>query len=254
MQRISTKMKLLSLAILGLGGIALAGSASAACPTNPDAWSGKLALSGGSVTIASGGLDGSECKMVSSVGTSAVSIAEVRDDSPSNEPRYRFQFLIDTSALGTIGSLDVVQVFAANAATSYPASGGRTPLLTLALSSAGGGNASLTVVASCNNASAQYRCITSTPALISGINRFEADLQVGAGSAGQLRYWLNAPAGSSEPAPTGTIANLDNSGWVGVDTTFLGLIGASPVYRSNHAGQGVGFDTFDSRRQTYIGY
>ncbi len=36
----NTKMKLLSLAILGLGGLALAGSAAAACPSAPDAWSG----------------------------------------------------------------------------------------------------------------------------------------------------------------------------------------------------------------------
>ena len=255
MQRISTKMKLLSLAILGLGGIALAGSAAAqSCPSTPDAWSGKTALSGGSVTVVSGGLDGSSCKMAASVGSSAVSIATVRDDSPSNEPRYRFQFLIDTSGLGTIGSLDLVQVFSASSQNPYPASGGRRQMVGLALAPAGSGAANLTITAACNNASSNFRCLASTPALSAGVNRIEVDLQVGAGGSGQLRYWLNAAAGTGEPAPTGTIDNLDNTGWVGVNTATMGVYGGSPAYRSNHAGQPVYFDTFDSRRQTYIGH
>ncbi len=256
MNRTNTKMKLLALGLLGLGGIAVAGSAAAqTCPSNPvPPWSGKTALSGGSVTISTGGLDASSCKLDTSVGTSAVSLATVNDTSPSNEPRYRVQFLVNAAALGTIGSLDGVQLFNANAQSSYPASGGRRPLVTVSLSPAGSGTARLTIIASCNNSASAYRCITSTPALAAGTNRLELDLQVGAGSAGVLRYWLNSAAGTSEPTPTGTITNLDNAGWVGVNDAFMGLSAATPAFRSAHNGQVVSFDTFDSRRQTYIGH
>ncbi len=248
----NAKMKVLSLAMIGLFGFA--GSALAACPAVPGAWASAGQLSGGVVAFVPGGLDGSACKMTATLAASSVSIATVTDNSPANEARYRFQFLVDTAALGTIGNLDGVQIFSANALAAFPAVGGRKPMVTLGLAPGGSGAAKLIVIASCNNAATNYRCTTLTPVLTSGVNRVEVDLQVGAAGAGQLRYWLNAAAGTTEPAPTGTIPNLDNAGWVGAKQANLGLSVPTPSYKSSHAGQAVGFDTFDSRRQTYIGF
>jgi hypothetical protein len=69
-----------------------------------------------------------------------------------------------------------------------------------------------------------------------------------------LNYWLNAAAGTTEPPATGTIALTDTSAYGGVDRGIMGLSGPSSAFKNAHAGQAVGFDTFDSRRQTYIGF
>lgn len=252
MNRISTKMKLLSLAILGLGGLALAGSASAACPATPDAWSVTAALGGGQVHVVSGGLDGSSCKMSASLGTSLASQASVVDTSPSNEPRYRFQFLIDPSNLGTFGNLDSVSVFAANSQATYPSSGGTKKVLSVGVVPASGGAKRLAFVYACDNGSTNTCLAVSSANLASGVNRIEVDMQFG--SSGSIRYWMNAAAGSSEPTPTGNITGINNAGWVGVDIASLGLGSPSPSFASGHSSQDVYFDTFDSRRQTYIGH
>ncbi len=249
------KMKALAVAVLGLA----AGSAWA-CPSGPavadgGAWTSKLQLSGGTVTVATPGLDSSLCKLVAQIPASFAAVAAVRDTTPANETRYRFQFLVDPTGLSSFGLTDGVQIFTANAATAFPVSGGRVPMLALALSpGAAAGSKRITIIASCSGGS-NYRCATSIPVdLTAGVNRIEVDLTVGAGAAGTARYWLNAASGTTEPAVTGTLSNLDNAGWVGVDTAILGLSGPTPTFRTAHAAQSVGFDSFDSRRQTYIGY
>ena len=83
----------------------------------------------------------------------------------------------------------------------------------------------------------------------------EGYLKVGAGSDGSFEYWINAPAGTgTAPASTGEIPGLDNAAWVGVDRVIMGQSAPSGAYAIAHAGQGIGFDTFDSRRSTYIGH
>jgi hypothetical protein len=251
----NTKMKVLSLALVGLAGFA--GSAMAACPTGPTvaeggAWSSKTVLpASSSLTITTPGLDSSACKLSSSLGASASAIAAVQDDSPNNEPRYRFQFLVDATATGNFGNTDLVQVFTANAATAYPATGGRRQVLVVNLTPGSNNSKRLTFVASCEGGT-NHRCFTSTADLPAGMNRVEVDLQLGA--SGSVRYWLNAPAGTTEPTPTGTVTVTGgNAGWTGIDTALLGLTAPSPTFKSGHAGQAVTFDTFDSRRTTYIG-
>jgi len=85
------------------------------------------------------------------------------------------------------------------------------------------------------------------------VNRVEVDLQIGAATT-TLNYWLNQ-TGTSEPPATGTIAVTGGNGdWSGgVDTAVMGLGAPSPSFIATHAGQAVQFDTFDSRRNTYIG-
>jgi hypothetical protein len=250
----NNKMKKLSLAVLGFVGFAAAGAAMAQCPTSlSPPWSTVTALSGGTAVAVAGGLDGSACKLNASITGSTTSIATVTDNTPSNETRYRFQFLVDASALGNFGTTDSVVIFNGNAAAPNAAAANRRQLVTLALSPGPAGAKRLTITASNGNAS-PFRTAVTTGDLLPGMNRIEVDLTVGAGAAGGLKYWLNAPAGATEPTPTGTIASLNNAGWVGVNNAALGLSGASPSYRTAHASQVVSFDTFDSRRQTYIGH
>lgn len=250
----NSKMKTLSLAVLGFVGFGAAGAAMAQCPASlSPPWSSVLTLSGGTAASVAGGLDGSACKLNVSITSSTASIGGVVDNTPANETRYRFQFLVNGDGLGTWGAADAVQLFSANAAVPNAAGGGRRQVVTVGLSPGAAGAKRLSIVASNGNA-APWRTLLQTADLPAGVNRIEIDLTVGAGAAGQLKYWLNAPAGTTEGAATGTIPNLNNAGWVGVDTAALGLSAATPSYRGSHAGQFVSFDTFDSRRQTYIGH
>lgn len=246
----NTKMKVLSLALLGLVGYA--GSAAAGCPASPvPPWSSAPALSGGAVTIATGGLDASACHMEASLGASFASLASVIDTTPANEPRYRFQFLINADALGTFGPTDGVSIFSANAAA--PANG-RTPILQVGLVPGAGGAQRLVFIASCAGG-ANFRCATQTADLAAGTHRVEVDVQIGA-AVTTMKYWLDQ-TGTTEPAETGLIAVTGgNDAWNGgVDTATMGLGGPTPSYigASGHVGQAVSFDTFDSRRTTYIG-
>lgn len=116
----NTKMKVLSLALIGLVGYA--GSAAAGCPATPvPPWSSQSAL-GGAVAISATGLDGSACKLDASITTNGPGVnAFVRDDTPAGEPRYRAQFLINADALGSQNSIEGSQILGAS--TSTPANG-----------------------------------------------------------------------------------------------------------------------------------
>jgi len=250
-------MKTLSLAVLGLAGMGFAGGAMAACPASAaapvGAWSSQTVLSGGALTITTPGLKLTECKMSASLGTSAASLAQVQDNTPANETRFRIRAYIDPTALTSFGLTDAVQVFTANSQNPFPAAGGRRQIFNVNLVPGAGGAKRLQVIAACNNGTT-YRCIsTMTTDLPATATVFEADLKIGAGAAGELKYWVNAAAGGEPVTTTGTIANLDNTGWVGVDAAVLGLSAPTPSYRTAHQGQIVAFDEYDSRRQTYIG-
>ena len=72
----NTKMKLLSLAVVGLCGFA--GSALAACPAGPTtaeggAWGSKSVL-GGAIAISTPGYESSECKMDASITSAAMPV------------------------------------------------------------------------------------------------------------------------------------------------------------------------------------
>lgn len=251
----NTKMKVLSLALIGAFGYV--GSAAAgtcpAGPTVPDggAWSGENVQppSTSSVEITAGGLDGSACKMTASIGPSLTASAFVRDDTPVAEPRYRFQFLVDPSQVSAFTASDNVAVFQLPAATS---ANGVSRALRVTMVAGPGGAKRLRFIATCNTGPS-FLCAQTLPVdLNAGMNRVEGDLVVGA--AGNLRVWVNAPAGTTEPGATDlTIATGDTSAWGGVESAQLGLTAPSAPFKNNHATQPVSFDAFDSRRQTYIG-
>lgn len=251
----NAKMKVLSLALVGMFGYV--GSAMAACPTGPTtaeggAWTSKTVLppSTSNLAISTPGLASTECALDSSLGQSISAAATVRYDHAASEPAYRFQFLIDTTALSNFSATDNVALFQAPATTS---ANGFNRLLRVSLVAGPGGAKRVRFIAQCGTA--PFSCNqTYTTDLINGVNRIEGKLSVGAGSAGSLTYWVNAAAGTSEPAASGTIANLDNAAWGGVSAAALGLAAPSSAFKNAHNGQVVKFDQFDSRRSTYIGY
>jgi hypothetical protein len=251
----NAKMKVLSLALVGLCGFA--GSALAVCPGGPTtaeggAWTAKSTSPGSHVAIATPGLDTSECKLNVDIAGSLTGTATVSYTHAASEPSYRFQFLVDPTAWGTFSLTDTVAVYRAN--TAAPANGSSNALQVTLVAGAGG-TRRVRFNAACNVAASGFRCSAPTTTdLPAGPVRIEGKLTFGAGAAGKLDVWVNAAAGTTEPAPTLTIANLDNAAWAGVSQAILGLSNPSVPFKNAHAGQIAGFDTFDSRRQTYIGW
>lgn len=238
-------------AILGLGALAAFGFASSAfaqCPTSPlPTWSG-VTQTQGAVAIAAGGLAGTSCRMESSlnVGASGFAAATVRDDTPGDEPRYRAQFVINADNITGLGTFSASQVFTASSTNPHPAVGGFTPVIRISISGAAGGQKNINFVTA--NEGVPANLSSASAPLQSGENVIEIDWQVGA--TGSLTYWVNS---ASEGSPTGQLSNLNNAGWVGITNATLGLSGANTLFRTNHAGQIVQLDEFDSRRQSFIG-
>lgn len=253
----NTKMKVLSLALVGLAGFA--GSAMADCPGGPTtaeggAWTSKVNLpdaTSSPLAIVAGGLDGSACKLTAAISDSVAAAASVRYTNASAEPKYRFQFLVDTTALSAFDATDAVTVFQAPAGT---AANGFNRILRVNIVAGPSGAKRVRFIAQCGSAATHLCAKTYTTDLINGVNRIEGNLVVGAGAAGSLNVWINAPAGTTEPAASDSIANLDNAAWGGVAAASLGLAAPSQTFANTHHGQVVGFDTFDSRRVTYIGH
>lgn len=254
----NSKMKTLSLAVLGLVGFAAAGSAMAAgcpaiTPASPAPWSavnvGGGASAGSSIAP---GYDGTSCKWSSMLGNSGNARAQVRDDTPANETRYRAQFILDANALiGTNGN-NQANIFLANAANLF---NGILPTLRLQFTGSGPGTKRVNVLAACNNGTTNICIGQFNLPVQAGANRIEIDLQFGANGVGTLRYWASDLAtATTDGVPLGTIPLTGgNAGWVGVDSVFLGLGSPSSAYRTLNTGKVAYFDQFDSRRQTFIG-
>lgn len=240
MNRINTKMKLLALGLLGLGGFAVAGSAAAACPTTPSAWTESGAYQG-TLSIQAGGLGGTACRMDASLqaGAGGFAFATVHDASPSAEPRYRAQFMIDLDSLSNPSLTTGAQILNVVSGTN-------------------GGGVQLYVFGSSNQWYVSYSVPDSTQptgvrsgaaALAAGENHIEIDLQIG--TSGSFTMWVNSNA---EGSPTIAPTTVNNSSLVGIDDVYMGLAAASPGFVGTYAGTAVQFDQFDSRRQTFIGY
>ncbi|MCW5577752.1 MAG: hypothetical protein KIS89_03845 [Dokdonella sp.] len=256
----NAKMKVLSLALVGMFGYV--GGAIAACPTGPTtaeggAWTAKF-VSGGSssMSIATPGLDGSECKLRVSLGNNGLAQAQVMDDTPANEPHYRAQFLFDAGALTGANGASQAVIFAANAPAVY---GGLLQLVKVNFSGSGGGSttAGKRIIIRTACAGGAGSLCGSAPITLpnqTGVNRIEFDLVVGA--TGALRFWVTdgAASGGTDASPTGTITVTGgNAGWTGVDKAYMGLSTPTAAFRSGNADTNAFFDRFDSRRQTFIG-
>jgi hypothetical protein len=150
-----------------------------------------------------------------------------------------------------------VQVFAANDTAVFPVSGNAqtNAMLRVGIAGSGSANPNLVMVASCN-VGPSYVCFGSTP-LTPGVHWIEGHLTTSATAVANL--WVDQASITSDASPAPNIhLAFDNSPWTGVDTVALGLGGASPNFRKavtgfTGASHTVGFDNFDSRRQTFIG-
>ena len=251
----SFQMKALALAMLGLGGLVMAGSAAAACPTDPaqpnGAWSSKSVASDSVLSIVTPGLNSTSCALSVQVNTGALSNtrAYVTDTSPQDEPHYRARFYIGLSGLSGFSlSNQQVKIFDAFANTS-PVNVGTDEVVIRLI---GGATPFLRFYVADSAQAANYKIINATlPSSATNSYRVEFDLQQGA--PGNFRYWVSdAAASTSDASPTGTYAP-NNSGWSGVTQINLGLFNTSPNFRSNNANQAIVLDEFDSRRQTFIG-
>lgn len=233
-------------AILGLGALAAFGFASSAfaqCPTGPvPPWSSQSAL-GGTVAIAAGGFDTTACRMDATLTQSLPGInAFVRDNTPATEPRYRAQFIINVDTL-TSNSIQTVKVFGATTEATHL---DITDVVRLSVAgNAAGTQRLLGVFTVCEGLPGNISTL-SIP-LTAGENVVEIDWQNGA--AGTLDVWVN---NSDEANPTDSIS-CDNEGWAGVDFSTLGLAAPSPGFRATQLNRTIGFDEFDSRRNTFIG-
>lgn len=231
------KMKVLALALLGLAGYA--GSAVASCPSSPvPPWTAAPAL-GGTVAIVTGGLDGSACSMTSALVGDSTSFATVEDDTPTAEPRYRASFIINADNVTSLSAITASFVFTASS-NSGPAP------VSLSIVGDGAGHVFLSY-AVINGAG----IATDSKQLAAGSNHVEFDYDNGseAGSPGpHFSLWINS---NTEGSPTATIP-ITSTGVV--DSAFLGLAGATGDWSAAFPGTTVGFDTFDSRRSSFIGF
>lgn len=240
----NAKMKVLSLALVGLCGYA--GSAMADCPTDPaqaggGAWSSKSVL-GGAIAITTPGFESSECKMDASITSTSFGSAFVRDESPASEPHYRARFLVDTSNLAGLNSLQNVRLFSAN--TDTPFDSISEVVRVSAFGNLAGTAQSLAVVAGCHGATANL-CSTNIP--LTGAGPHIVQVEWIKGSSGTINVWVD---NATEGSPTATLSG-NTDGWV-VDYAALGLSTPSAGYRTSQVNKVVSFDQFDSRRSTFI--
>mgnify|MGYP000855137440 CR=1 FL=1 len=240
----NTKMKVLSLALIGAFGYA--GAAAAACPAGPTtaeggAWSSKSVL-GGSIAITSPGFESTECKMDASITSTAFGSAYVRDETPAAEARYRARFVVDTTNLVGMNALQSVRVFSANTENPYLSIGEVVRISVFG--DVTGTIQSLAIAAGCEGATSNI-CSTNVPLSGPGVHTVQIDFQQG--TSGSVDVWVD---NGTEASPNATL-NGNTSGW-SVDYAVLGLSTPSLGFLSAQTNNVVSFDSFDSRRQTFI--
>jgi len=238
----NTKMKVLSLALLGLCGYA--GSAMADCPSGPTvaeggAWTAAPTFQG-TLGIVTPGYSGTECHLESkiSAGAGGAAFAYVQDDSPAAESRYRAHFIVNVDALSNQALLATANVFSAVSANG----------VAVYFSVYGNGSGGHRIGYFVTDSSQASGLSVGSAELASGENHVEFDLKVG--SPGSFTMWVNSNTEASPTIPTVQVTNANQQ----IETAYLGLSAPSPQFVSAHAGTAVGFDQFDSRRQTFIGY
>jgi len=270
----SFTMKALAVAVLGLAGTSMA---MAACPTavttsgsttpgGGGAWSTQFIATDATFNIVSPGLGGTGCTAAFSIGALSNSRVFVQDNSPAapGEPRYRARFLVKLSNLTSFSVSNQTAIIMRENDTTSPAQFSSDQLV---VRIAGGATPSIRFfVADGNAASGLVSIAVPLPSSASGEYRVETDLQIGAAatsqangctttpaSGGCFRYWVtDAAAASADATPTGSYV-INNSGWSGAKTLFLGLTTGTAAFRTAHAGQTVLLDELDTRRQTFIG-
>ena len=171
-------------------------------------------------------------------GPAASGFLHYRRAAPLTSVRYGFHF--DATALSDIGAGPLaVQLFAASSPTVNNSvsnivwiilRGGTQPFLHLAV--AAGGNPP----------------VTGAVVVLSQLaNTLRLEINVGSGTAGTVRYWINHAF--TDP-PDGVIDNsgagLDNAAWIGVIGAEIGVSSPSSRFRAGNGGDAIVFDQIDS--------
>jgi hypothetical protein len=132
---------------------------------------------------------------------------------------WRISLRLNTSQLGDLTPFESVIFLAASTRTPYPHDDGNVGLLRAVIQGSPSGGLQLLLLPACQDSSTDYYCpLVAYAGLVSGdLVRFE--LKVGTGAAGYVRWWINADF--SDP-PTGSVEDLDNADWNGVETVALG--------------------------------
>jgi len=150
----------------------------------------------------------------------------------------RYSFRIDTTAIAPFLTTATrqVQLFSASAANL-----GDAPHMLQVILYGQATGSGLRIYAACAS-QASHVCSANQP-LTQNVNVLRFQINVGAGTAGSVRYWINADF--TDP-PTGVDDNhgigLDNAASGGVIAAELGLSSATPVFRTNNSGAAVVFD------------
>lgn len=241
----NTKMKVLSLALVGAFGYV--GAASAACPTSATPpWTSALQVKG-VAAIASPGYAGTECRLDTSFNADAgsSSIAAVTYSGTGAEAAFRAQFIVDTSALTAPVAADTVSIYSGSSTA-----GGSAVRLRIFGS---GGSFALGYAVSYDDAGVRRSRTGSVPLPAGGPKHVEIQLKTAAAGAsdGEFRIWVE---NNVEASPNKVESGLANSAMAGVEKVQLGLFAGSPAFLLHYNTKKVGFDQYDSRRTTFIGF
>jgi hypothetical protein len=154
----------------------------------------------------------------------------------------RYGFRIDTSKLMNFApATPAVQLFAASSPVVSAGPPAMSNLLQVLLVG-GSSNPVLRLDAAHNGG-----VLTTLVALAQTVNSVRFEINVGNGTNGSVRYWLNHAF--TDP-PDGVIDNtgagLDNAPWIGVIGAEIGVSSPSAAFRANHAGSAIVFDQIES--------
>lgn len=197
------------------------------------------ALQGNIQFVAGGGGDCAlSAELAASAAPTAIAVAWYRRPLPATP--WRIGFRLDTSALSDLTVVRQALVLAASAHTPYPDTDGVLHVLAVALLGSSGSKL-VRLKAACNR-SPTHVCVANVP-LQSDHELLRFEVSIGAGANGYLRWWQNA--NFSDP-PTGTLENLDNMQWNGVDTVALGIGSSTNGFRSAYANLALGFDAIET--------
>jgi len=174
----------------------------------------------------------------SGAGPAAAGILHYRRASPLASVRYGFHF--DAGALTNFDAVNrSVMLFSASSPLVI---GDVSHLLDIRLLG-GSPNPSLRF----STATDQPQALVTPVALAQTANTLRVEINVGSGTAGNVRYWINhaysdPPDGVIDRAGTG----LNNAAFAGVVSAEIGLSSATTLFRAEQAGNAIVFDQIES--------
>lgn len=254
------KIKLLTLALLGLAGNAMALCPTAITTAEGGAWSAKSTTGGTTLGVVEAHAANGTCSLQAALkstaeGGSSIQKALVTDTTPNDEMRYRVRFYIDTSELtGLTSLLKQVKLFNASALTS-PSADLSGEEITISLNGNGGAPNLVFTIADASQGSgfSQKNVPLPVPA---GLNVVEFDWNPSS-TTDAFRCWVKDPNVTyteNDVTSACSITTLDNTGWSGVTQANMGMFVSNNSWRSSYSNSmHLYFDAFDSRRQTFIG-